>query len=992
MYLLLAKSLLNVNIFLTDDDLGAWPGEMHAHAPTCPRSNLPDLVATQRTRLTVENVRHHDHIMDIDPRSKLTKTGILKYGKLWKNGENKKQVELNESEESLRRTVRFSGRDEFTILESATLEDEHAALTRLITPKLRELGMLLGKDPWQLDLGSTAPEHHHRDFDIPEPPPEPKSQPFDPSLLEDEHIGESMLRYEEMRRRLAAGEGREVSNESSDESKSSSDSHSSDSTTTESRIRRLENADIAQVAGGILRSNSEVRRAIEQNALRRSLMKFPVPCKKDTNKNERSERRESSILEKLKWLTASEDLTNGNSDSKNDENDELEDEKGENVADGTMSQDKLVPSLNSKRVGSITQYRQLAEMFNQSTAVRSEMKVPVDIREWKLETDLFPSELIELDGVENEMTSTSITYTAVPAVSVCDPGSDEENDKLLYSGGVRYTREGTLMPPRRKELSVNKLLGKGRYTLNDIDEALHDDRSSSVPSSSQSSPRLSGRSDVDGASTTESGYSSNETNGEQNSSAIDELAEFVRQDASRMERLRMRYNDGDDQDHGFGRRPAVKGIKPKFGSTTELLQHMANQIAPNKIPVTIHNNSHMTWPYREPGQDNTLTNQRQRVNPRSVLPSVQEDSVYHIVDACIDNGSCMQETCCHEDHGFTGNGPYSSQPNFHSQLAMACTTVNQLDPYNVRHSRIADPYLSGQINQYANQQNVPVTEELGGQQIRTGQQVPAIPPPPHYGSTQSLQSGIARHHHPTCIARRPNSLHEQILDEQAGKQSRPTNLGGRPHSSLGQYSGDRYPDEALQSQGNQHQPLSARGSLPVTSTNIHSVNSPTQPTDHPGSIRHNIAYQHASQCAALNKGTYLHSPQELPSPNSGSPVGSGGISLMGCYPRSQPQQRLPVAQQHARCYPPQWHPMAGGTVPVSSHLSYTTPLIPDNTSGTQSKILMDVSKIDLLRDERGVPEGASSSPRSSYDAQYHGSPTRDQTLMLRHAQPLDISS
>ena len=974
----------------TETESGAdagWAGEVHA--PSCPRSNLPDLVATQRTRLTVENVRHHEKMMDDNGQP--IRTGILKYGKFWKNGNTHKKIqEMGEPEETHRRSVRFSGRDEYTMVDSSTL-DEQEAITKLITPRLRELSILLGKDPWQLDLGSVAGDqrHQHHLFhqaaavaDIPEPPPEPKSQPLDPSQLEDEHIGESMRRYEEMRRRIAVGEGRDVreaNSESSDESKSSNDSQSSDSTTTESRIRRLENADVAQVAGGILRSNSEVRRAIEQNALRRSLVKYSEARKKDTNKNEKNEKRESSILEKLKWLTASEDLTNGNSEEKYEEVGENEQQPQETGV-GEVSEQRvaMTSDCDQKVTHTVTQYRQLAEMFNKSTSSRGpELQMPVDVREWKIETDLVPSGLIILEGNDEEMRVSGATYTAVPAVSVCEPNSDEENDKLLYSGGVRYTREGTLMPPRRKELAVNKIFGKdSRYTLNDIDEALHDDRSSSVPSSSQSSPRLSGRSDMDGASATESGYSSNETNGEQNIPvSVDELAEFVKQDASRLERLRMRYNEGDDQDHGFGRRPAVKGIKPRFGTTSEVLQQMTGHMSP-KPAAGLPPNMHMTWPYREASQDgnSTLSGRPSNPNRNSGLPSVQEDAVYHGDNTCIEHISTSQDICCHHEHAsHSMSDPYThSNPTYVHHCPVGTQKA---------HNRPADQYLVGSDQKMRYPGDALANEQAMNQQM-------PIPPPPHYGSSTSLQSSVSRPHHPSCQVRRPNSLHEQLpSDGQSGQYSRPTNL--RPHSSLGQYSG-RYPDEALHSQG-QHQPLAPRSSFPGTSS-LHNINSPTQIPD---PMRH----QQSPQCIAQTKGTsYPHSPQELISPNLGSPIGAGGLSLMGCYPRSQqqPQRMTGSSSSHNRCYPPQWDPMSGGTIQVSTHLSYTTPFVPDGAShqGKAPHMEMASTKIDLLRDERGVPEGASSSPRSSYDSQYHshGSPSREQTLMLRQPQTLDIST
>ncbi|CAB0001157.1 unnamed protein product [Nesidiocoris tenuis] len=77
----------------------------------------------------------------------------------------------------------------------------------------------------------------------------------------------------------------------------------------------------------------------------------------------------------------------------------------------------------------------------------------------------------------------------------------------------------------------------------------------------------------------------------------DELALFVQQDASRIERLRKRYSsaggsDDEQDDYGFNRRPSVRGIKPRFGSTTEILQQMQSQIAP-----PLPSGSHVSWPY-----------------------------------------------------------------------------------------------------------------------------------------------------------------------------------------------------------------------------------------------------------------------------------------------------------------------------------------------------------------------------------------------------------
>lgn len=71
----------------------------------------------------------------------------------------------------------------------------------------------------------------------------------------------------------------------------------------------------------------------------------------------------------------------------------------------------------------------------------------------------------------------------------------------------------------------------------------------------------------------------------------DELASFAQQEANRLEKIRKRYSsdsapasnvnsDDDEQnDYGFNSRPSVRGIKPRFGSTNEILQQMQDQLA-----------------------------------------------------------------------------------------------------------------------------------------------------------------------------------------------------------------------------------------------------------------------------------------------------------------------------------------------------------------------------------------------------------------------------
>ncbi|KAG7165119.1 hypothetical protein Hamer_G004903 [Homarus americanus] len=1080
-----------------DTDSGSGDGLVD---PDAPRPHLPDLVThrTPLTQLTVENVRHHDQLMQgqeqdsADP--KVAKTGILKGGKLWKNGDSKKtkaKVEEEEVDEP-RRSVRFSGRDEYSLLENLPLDKipldaaNSAALAKFM-PKLRELGMLLGegREDWHVELSPIKPEPDGgAGLANPDTSFEDHQKQLPPQM-DDEQIKESMQRYDEMRRRIAAAEGRDNTSICSDESKSSSDSQSSDSTMTETRIRRLENADVAHVAGGVMRSNSEVRRAIERNALRRSLIRFSDPRKKDTNKNDRNDKGETSLLEKLKWLTASEDATNGNSEHKDDDDKDQEGEEDREERD-------LCKSLDPKVQETIAQYRKLAEMFNKTTSLRAtDILVPRDVREWKLQSDLFPDHKgPSLDSESDELTethsgsTTPTVFQAIPAVSIAELIADEENDKLIYSGGVRYTREGTLPtaleggeeqeegqqapasatsasdarkqflsqmsshasvplingvsahPGDRSSLASNS----DSYTFDDIDEALHDDRSSSVPSSSQSSPRLSGKSDMDGTSTTESGYSSNETNGElcpvnglpmsgaqilglpPGGVDIDELAEFVRQDAGRMERLRRRYDAGELEDHGFNRRPSVRGIKPRFGSTTDLLKQMATQLAPPTMAQPGMAGSHMTWPYRDVGDEESGPPPRRRAAPnRAVLPALQEDILYIPTSDLSPQAAPLSSTSETTVTSLTHTKAprvvhvYASTGDLRAPPPPRLAVPRESPPPDLIRPGVAP--VPVRAHSHSSLSQAPPDGPLQGMVV-----APQMPTPV-----------VHEHHYPTC--RRPSSVHGHLPPDSLVTRGVLPPPVARPHSTLSHYPNPRVPvhyhpyEEPPPSRApyeGSHTPLAQRGSYPGTipapipSSHYQPPLIPHDPARYPNPPPYGSQHPHSRPpITSPREGTpYIHTahPQVHSVPQVSS-VPLGPVQVHQCGPRHPPHARLvgggTVTDQacspvwsHQQPQPP--HPHIHQNYlphPVSSHLSYTTPIVPESITATRPSgpvgppigppiINGSVGKLEGLRDERGVPEGASSSPRGTVDPQYppsHGSPTQDTTLLHRHPPPVNMT-
>lgn len=86
------------------------------------------------------------------------------------------------------------------------------------------------------------------------------------------------------------------------------------------------------------------------------------------------------------------------------------------------------------------------------------------------------------------------------------------------------------------------------------------------------------------ASTSSTQNAASSSDESQENDAKDELVQFVENDIQRIERIKRRYSlsdEGDDPTFGFGRRPSVRGIKPRYGTTNEIIHHMQMELKPS---------------------------------------------------------------------------------------------------------------------------------------------------------------------------------------------------------------------------------------------------------------------------------------------------------------------------------------------------------------------------------------------------------------------------
>ncbi|KAK4880275.1 hypothetical protein RN001_008421 [Aquatica leii] len=324
-------------------------------------------------------------------------------------------------------------------------------------------------------------------------------------------------------------------------------------------------------------TDESIKRAIERNTLRRSLIRYePRPKKKE-------QKSDNSLVEQIKKLTC-------DVDDVIQETDDIQ-----HRASPPGEEARKSPEVNHL-------IKPIDKSFSPSSSSTASSNSSSVSSTYKRITDLFAKreKQIEIQGGALAEPNPKGLNQLGPAPDLGNSGPQQEplhHCPITKSNSTNDTRKqflSTLAPLTAcvssvatddhyyhishhigDRASITSSVGT-EYSLEDIDEGLKnedDDSKRNAPDVVVGTPSAS-----------ESG---------------DELAMFVQQDASRIERIKKKYQqdseDDEHDDYGFNKRPSVRGIKPRFGTTTEILQQIQNQMQP--MQTTAKTNPHVAWPY-----------------------------------------------------------------------------------------------------------------------------------------------------------------------------------------------------------------------------------------------------------------------------------------------------------------------------------------------------------------------------------------------------------
>lgn len=321
-------------------------------------------------------------------------------------------------------------------------------------------------------------------------------------------------------------------------------------------------------------SRNRIRRTIERNTLRRSLIRYP--CDLRSKRMAEKRKKENSLEERIKQLTCGvDDEPVAEEEKKEEEVSQRSSPQGEETKERDANVNDLLhvdvkalrhgdstsPSSNSSSSSGGSAYKKLTDIFIRKNAPLVE-DVNCNIRNETYgingpdlgnESILFVP-MNQKNNAKNVLSRMPSTETRKQFLSTLAPlaacvASVEGKERL----GERYrTIDGRdRFPSPSERASAGE--ESPEYTLDDIEEGLKEQKKIGIqPDVIAGTP--------------------------QNETAIDELALFVQQDAGRLVKLKKRYSVTDDKsdeddDYGFNKRPTVKGIKPRVSGEAREAGH-----------------------------------------------------------------------------------------------------------------------------------------------------------------------------------------------------------------------------------------------------------------------------------------------------------------------------------------------------------------------------------------------------------------------------------
>ncbi|CAH1962301.1 unnamed protein product, partial [Acanthoscelides obtectus] len=415
--------------------------------------------------------------------------------------------------------------------------------------------------------------------------------------------------------------------------------------------------------------NDSIKRVIERNTLRRSLVRYE-PRKKQTQKTD------NSLVERIKRLTCDIDA-----ELEQQEAEELlarvspTGEEQRSAVDGTNQANKYKePARNFSPTSSSTTssnssmsstYKKITDLFGKKD--KSDSSPPVCLEPKTAQTQTLPdiggpyinqpdcNEKIIRPNPPTESRKQFLSTLAPLTACVSNVSNHHDGGGGDYHYHLSTNNRHHNHQHNHQHVDSVTSSTESEYTLEDINEGLSNDGDAKKTGST---PDV-----LAGTPASESG---------------DELVNFVQQDQNRIDRIKKKYEndqkkpstvnedeDDENDDYGFNHRPSVRGIKPRFGTTTEILQQIQNQI---QMPATNANTA--TWYYSDEDTNRTKQNQqqynniaRQQYRPTSLHENYQ---------------NCASQTCYKE--------VYKTQ----SYIEMDCNEYQHV-PKQLRNGRAMSP-------------------------------------------------------------------------------------------------------------------------------------------------------------------------------------------------------------------------------------------------------------------------------------------------------------